>query len=169
MITEKQILHRQYLQSPLWKKVREKAIKHYGQICARCGEFGNDVHHLTYERSGGNELLEDLQVVCRSCHDAIHRVERSEARNTKKQKSKQKRRGVTIQALFSFLTEDQKKIIEKEFGCPCFSILCSPTMEGFMARTMAKKMLDVHYILGITERNYCGFSQKLLTKISSIC
>jgi len=169
MLTQKQTLHRQYLQSPLWKKVRSNAIKHYGNKCARCGEYGNDVHHLTYERVGGNELLEDLQVLCRGCHEAIHRIEKSELKAIKKQKSKQKRKGITIHALFSFLTENQKRIIEKEFGCPCFSILCSPSMEGFMARAMAKKMLDVHYILGITEKDYCGYSQNLLTKVAKIC
>lgn len=32
-----------------------------------------DVHHLTYERFG-KELLADLQILCRKCHDEVHAI-----------------------------------------------------------------------------------------------
>jgi hypothetical protein len=31
-----------------------------------------EVHHLTYDRFGGNERLEDLQTLCRDCHRTWH-------------------------------------------------------------------------------------------------
>lgn len=46
--------------------------------CERCGKFISeyggihfDLHHLNYERVG-DELPEDLLVICRTCHSAIH-------------------------------------------------------------------------------------------------
>ena len=148
MITEKQILHRQYLQSPLWRKVREKAILHYGQTCAKCSQFGNDVHHLTYERVGGNELIEDLQVLCRDCHEAIHLAERS----TRKQKTK--RRGCTIEALYSMLTEEHKRQIEQKYGGNAYSVLTSPSDIGWKARKMARRFVNIQFIVGNLHPSY---------------
>ena len=33
-----------------------------------------DIHHMTYARFGGDELMEDLEFVCRPCHFEIHKV-----------------------------------------------------------------------------------------------
>ena len=71
-ITDQQYLHRQYLQTPIWKQKRLEALTYYGCICGRCGGYGNDVHHKTYERVGGGELISDLEVICRECHKAHH-------------------------------------------------------------------------------------------------
>lgn len=75
-LTDNQLIYRAYLASPLWKAKRQQALEHYGCICMRCGEYGSDVHHKTYERVGGNELMEDFEVLCRDCHEAHHRAER---------------------------------------------------------------------------------------------
>jgi len=154
-LTEKQLSHRAYLQSPLWKQIRKKALDKYGEVCFKCKERGTDVHHLTYERAGGNELIEDLQVLCRGCHEAIHAVERANQKQLQIQRAQKRRKGVTINALFSFLTENQKKIIEEMFSCPAYSALIAPTEQGKQARKKAKEMLDVDYIVGITELRYC--------------
>lgn len=65
-----------YLQSKHWREFRELALDHYGHKCTNCGLEGKslDVHHLTYERRGC-ELLEDVTVLCRSCHLKEHETE----------------------------------------------------------------------------------------------
>lgn len=141
-LTDNQVIHRQYLNSPLWKKVRLSAIKHYGEICAKCGEHGNDVHHLTYDRVGGDELLEDLQVLCRECHEAIHTAERK----TKSQKTK--RRGCTAEALYSMLTDEHKRQIQLKYGGNAYSILTSPSKDGWNARKTARRFVGIHFIVG---------------------
>jgi hypothetical protein len=64
--------HRMYLQSPQWRKVREKALRRDGYRCQGClDREATQVHHLTYERHG-RELLIDLVSLCDVCHDTIH-------------------------------------------------------------------------------------------------
>jgi len=134
-----QELHREYLKSPLWKSIRQKALDHYGSVCGKCGKEGRDVHHLTYKRWGGSELINDLQVLCRECHSAIHAIERVARRKGPKKR-------VSVQALFGYLTEDQRKMIEGEFGGVCYSLLLQKDKTGDQARGMAKRMLNVHEV-----------------------
>lgn len=64
----------EYLKSEKWKKKRLMALIHYGGKCAKCGYSKRlDVHHLTYKRFG-KELLADLQLLCRKCHDEVHNI-----------------------------------------------------------------------------------------------
>jgi hypothetical protein len=80
-----------YLQGPGWKKRRLEAIENAGGECEKCqmprwlAEIAYDqdlhVHHLSYANKG-NELAEDLQVLCRRCHD-IETHGRSELREIK--------------------------------------------------------------------------------------
>jgi hypothetical protein len=82
-----------YLYSPHWRAFRELALdaqkKRLGRnICERCStdtseRFSHElhIHHRTYERLG-EERLEDVEILCRECHDKIHlRDPRSRARN----------------------------------------------------------------------------------------
>lgn len=65
----------EYLNSKKWKKKRLMALNHYGRKCDKCKATGSlDVHHLTYKRFG-KELLSDLQILCRKCHDEVHSIE----------------------------------------------------------------------------------------------
>ena len=105
-ITDNQILHRQYLESPIWKSKRLEAIGHCGTICGRCGRYGTDVHHRNYERVGGGELMEDLEVLCRSCHEAHHVAERCVRRP-----GQPKRKSIRQDALFRLLTTTQRNKI----------------------------------------------------------
>lgn len=111
-LTDNQLLHRQYLQSPIWKAKRQEALAHYGTICARCKEHGTDVHHKTYERVGGAELMEDLEVVCRECHDAHHRAEKA----TRHKRATREPRSINRRAIFQYLTTTQKDKLVKDFG-----------------------------------------------------
>lgn len=68
---EWQKLYDAYLASPRWKEKRAPIIDRASGHCERCGRAcaALEVHHLTYERFGGNERPEDLQALCRGCHD----------------------------------------------------------------------------------------------------
>lgn len=62
-----------YLNSELWQRKRLEAFEYYGRTCTSCGASSGplDVHHrhyLTLEREG----VEDLDVLCRGCHEAAH-------------------------------------------------------------------------------------------------
>jgi hypothetical protein len=151
-LTIKQELHREYLQSPLWKAIRQKALDHYGSICGKCGQEGTDVHHLTYRGWGGNEIISDLQVLCRECHCAIHAIEKVAKRGKAKKR-------VNVQALFGYLTEAQRSMIEKEFGGVCYSVLLQKDKRGDAARVMAKRMLNVHEVY-FSKKKSAGRSSK---------
>jgi 5-methylcytosine-specific restriction endonuclease McrA len=82
-----------YLFSPHWRKLRERVLKAQQErlgrnICEHCPTDANEgvaadlhVHHLTYERLG-EERTEDIQILCRACHDKIHlRDPKSRARH----------------------------------------------------------------------------------------
>lgn len=71
---EWQKVYAQYLKSDVWADIRLKAIVRAGYRCQRCealyfGETKLQVHHKTYERVGGLEKDDDLEVFCAGeCH-----------------------------------------------------------------------------------------------------
>jgi len=69
--------YKRYIKSDAWKLKRLDAIKHHGQDCQQCGHFLPismiQVHHITYKRLG-KELMEDLMIVCKPCHEKIHGI-----------------------------------------------------------------------------------------------
>ena len=63
-----------YINSAEWRKVAKAARKRAGYRCQLCNHNGKlHVHHRTYERLG-NELPEDLTVLCETCHENFHDV-----------------------------------------------------------------------------------------------
>lgn len=65
-------LYATYLQSAGWRRRRQEALTAAGWRCARCQARRElQVHHLTYKRIGA-EQPDDLQVLCRSCHEGEH-------------------------------------------------------------------------------------------------
>lgn len=61
-----------YMQSPEWRKVRDRALEFWKCRCCIC--FGLDqveVHHRTYERLG-HEWLSDVVCLCKPCHALFH-------------------------------------------------------------------------------------------------
>jgi len=61
-----------YLLSDTWSRKREEAFAHYGRLCYLCNAAWNlHVHHKTYKRLG-HELMEDLMVLCKTCHGLVH-------------------------------------------------------------------------------------------------
>lgn len=74
--------YQKYLRSKHWKKTRKKKLKEAGSVCERCRrDKATQVHHLHYG-SLHREKMEDLQVVCRPCHEKIHNVETTPAIQT---------------------------------------------------------------------------------------
>lgn len=69
--------YRRYLKSWAWKQKRQGAIRRAEGKCAVCEQPSKrlDVHHVDYMRVG-IERVEDLRVVCRSCHGVIHTMKR---------------------------------------------------------------------------------------------
>lgn len=64
-----------YYASDQWKKLRQRALRRFRNSCAVCNRDGNETtleaHHRTYQRFG-QEDLQDLTVLCHSCHRTFH-------------------------------------------------------------------------------------------------
>lgn len=80
-----------YIESAAWRAKREKLFAARGKKCEYCKSTKNiQVHHLTYKRLG-REWLQDLQVLCVTCHKAIHEANLAvSTAKPKKGKSKKK-------------------------------------------------------------------------------
>lgn len=85
-----------YLASEHWQQTRQRKLEAEDWRCEHCRfyaqrgqngqRFGLDVHHLTYDRIGREELT-DLEALCRTCHAEEHGIqgpsrERARARTT---------------------------------------------------------------------------------------
>lgn len=61
----------EYLQTPEWASKRAKALRFAQYRCQLCNTSESlTVHHRTYERRG-HELMGDLIVLCKDCHDTF--------------------------------------------------------------------------------------------------
>ena len=66
----------EYIQSPQWKAKRGEAFNHYGKRCSLCGAKSKlQIHHIHY-RNFRHEKVEDLTVLCESCHNAYEKRKR---------------------------------------------------------------------------------------------
>lgn len=72
------IEYNQYITSAAWEAKKEERKKIDGYRCVCCGRSeehtrrGLQVHHITYERLGHENVYTDLCTVCGSCHKKIH-------------------------------------------------------------------------------------------------
>lgn len=65
--------HAEYLRSVVWRDKRRRVLERCGGLCEGCRRATVAVvHHLTYDRWPGRELLYDLVGLCRDCHDIAH-------------------------------------------------------------------------------------------------
>lgn len=62
-----------YLKSTQWRELRLQVLKRDQYTCQSCfiDNVPLDIHHIHYDNLG-NEPLEDLVAVCRTCHSTIH-------------------------------------------------------------------------------------------------
>src|SRR5688572_19334905 len=74
--------YRQFMASVAWQKIRQAKIEQAGGRCEmllsfdgperRCPETTRlTVHHVTYRRFGGDELMTDLRCLCKTHHDLV--------------------------------------------------------------------------------------------------
>ena len=61
-----------YLRSNHWEQVKRRYRESDRPQRCPCGARAADLHHLTYERIGREELT-DLIALCRDCHRKTHR------------------------------------------------------------------------------------------------
>ena len=67
--------YKDFLSSWVWGSTRARILKRAGDKCEVCGAEGTlHIHHKTYRRVGGNELDEDLIVLCPKCHKRVHEL-----------------------------------------------------------------------------------------------
>jgi 5-methylcytosine-specific restriction endonuclease McrA len=50
------------------ESLRAQAFRMYGKTCNYCGDVGNEVDHVIELASGGEDSIENLQVLCNQCH-----------------------------------------------------------------------------------------------------
>ena len=91
--------YNRFYHSKEWKKLRTEALERDNYLCVECLKNGkitpaDTVHHIKPLRidQTGAEDLNNLETVCRACHNRLHR-ERSQSlkkknANIKNQKSK---------------------------------------------------------------------------------
>lgn len=93
-----------YLRSEHWANLRRLAFETHGSVCHCCkADHPLDVHHLRY-RSIYDVEVADLQILCRSCHEAEHAGHGKPQRVSKPTKKKEKKR-----QLNSFWMEEWKR------------------------------------------------------------
>lgn len=64
--------YHEYMKSAAWQRKRRKMFSKFGEFCQIC-RSSNDlqIHHKTYKNLG-REPLEDLQILCKACHENHH-------------------------------------------------------------------------------------------------
>lgn len=79
-----------YLHSEHWKTLRLHALDHHGRKCHNCPSTRFlDVHHLRYS-SIYDVTVDDLQILCRTCHDKEHAPTKHPKTKAKLKKSTRK-------------------------------------------------------------------------------
>lgn len=93
---ERERLYRAFMASGIWKAIRGAAIHRAGNACEWCKCSGDDfllhVHHKTYDRFGGREESQDLQVLCDGCHAEAHGRPYLLCKTTKKEQAERRKR-----------------------------------------------------------------------------
>lgn len=75
ILNTSEIDYQYYINTPEWKQKATEAKEYAGWHCQLCNREGDKTtlhaHHRTYERLG-NELPEDITVLCNKCHAKFH-------------------------------------------------------------------------------------------------
>lgn len=50
------------------ESLRAQAFRMYGKTCNYCGDIGLEVDHVIELAAGGENSIENLQVLCKNCH-----------------------------------------------------------------------------------------------------
>lgn len=61
-----------YLESALWKTIRQRVLDRDGNTCKRCGKGAQVVHHKSYDREVLDGFRDEALVsLCKRCHEEI--------------------------------------------------------------------------------------------------
>ncbi len=61
-----------HLQSDYWHNLKQTRLAMANQACEHCGTMGNlHLHHISYANLG-REGVEDVVILCATCHQAVH-------------------------------------------------------------------------------------------------
>jgi 5-methylcytosine-specific restriction endonuclease McrA len=66
--------YQRYMQSVHWYGLRKQLFQIQGHECGACGKDDNTLegHHLVYRARLIDGVVEDLMVLCQSCHRTVH-------------------------------------------------------------------------------------------------
>ena len=70
--------YKRYMRSREWNATRQQRLDIDEHCCAMCGRpeakcrNGLQVHHITYQRLGHEDIYNDLVSLCAGCHKKIH-------------------------------------------------------------------------------------------------
>jgi hypothetical protein len=92
-ISQRKKEHSAFIASSEWAKIRVDLFMLRGEKCEQCGRKKNlHIHHLTYERFGGDEEPEDLIILCAKCHMLEHGLIKKKKKRKKKKRESRKRK-----------------------------------------------------------------------------
>jgi hypothetical protein len=111
MESQKQLEYKAYLSTDHWKQKRLAVLSERGCQCEKCNEWGNEIHHLSYDNLW-NEPLSDLMVLCRDCHEATHRA----LRTLNKKDKKKEKKSIHRLAIYTSLSSRQKEFLIQKYG-----------------------------------------------------
>ena len=64
--------YKKYLQSELWRRIRDRVLKKDGFACRVCGAGASMVHHNLYrERELRGQSLRGMYAICAGCHKKV--------------------------------------------------------------------------------------------------
>jgi 5-methylcytosine-specific restriction endonuclease McrA len=70
---EMDVNYEAYIKSPEWKELADQIKKEAGNKCRLCNSGGRlHVHHRSYDKLGKEGEIDDLIVLCESCHKKFH-------------------------------------------------------------------------------------------------
>jgi 5-methylcytosine-specific restriction endonuclease McrA len=76
--------YQDYLHTPEWRALRERALEQAEYRCQLCGAKGRlELHHRNYHRNRGRERASDLTVLCRTCHGINTTIRRAVNQDTR--------------------------------------------------------------------------------------
>ncbi len=68
--------YERYLESDHWRCLRKAKLEFAGYQCNRCRSMIDlHVHHVYYRRSWYQCQLCDLEVLCKACHERVHKIQ----------------------------------------------------------------------------------------------
>ena len=80
-----------YLESSHWRNLRYRAFKRDSFKCVRCGsDFRLQGHHIRYRKNIFDCTVNDIQTLCKTCHEKHHREKAKERKANRGRRSERR-------------------------------------------------------------------------------